>query len=93
MVDRSINQFCYSAFPKKETQSAANKLHSEICTTLTLGQSRGASVCEQAWDILHEILEASSGPEFEKACELLLAIRNEKDKGFEGMCTFGTELH
>lgn len=76
-----------------EDISASNKLHSEICTTLMLGQSRVASVREQAWDVLHEILEASSGPEFEKACALLLAIRNEKDKGFEDMCTFGTEPH
>lgn len=73
--------------------SASSKLHSEICTTLSLGQGRDESVREQAWDVLHEILEACSGPEFEKACKLLLAIRDEKETGFEDMCTFGTITH
>lgn len=55
--------------------TASDTLHSEIVTTLTLSQSRGESNEEAAWDILHELLEVGSGPEFEKACELLVALR------------------
>ena len=72
---------------------AQNILHAEICTTLSLARTRGADIEEQAWDVLHEILEANSGPEFENACYLLVRIRDEKDKGFEDMCTYGTVTH
>ncbi len=74
-------------------ESAASKLHGEICTTLSLSQGRKESIEEQAWDVLHELLEVGSGPDFENACALLLSIRYQKDTNFENLCTYGTELH
>lgn len=73
--------------------SAAYVLHGEVCNTLSLTQIRGEFVREQAWDVLHENLEACGGLDFENACELLLKIRYEKKNGFYNLYTFGTELH
>lgn len=74
-------------------RSASEILHTEICATLSLSQGRKESIEEQAWDVLHEVLEANSGPEFENACRLLLFIRDAKVNGFEDLCTYGTATH
>lgn len=53
---------------------ARKVLHAEIVTALTLSQGRGESVEGQAWDVLHELLEAGT-EQIDRYSRVFLALR------------------